>query len=121
MRKSCAVGFVPKKIFRGKESLGFVVGTVVFALLHQPSNLPSLLIYGGMSIVLSWTAYKTQRFGNVYLTSHDCEWGCFLFVGSCGDHESDIRDFCLRFLTIAYLFLLGKKMNAIVSIFFFLW
>lgn len=54
-------GIVPKKIFRGKENLGFVVGTVVFALLHQPSNLPSLLIYGVMSIVLSWTAYKTQR------------------------------------------------------------
>ena len=54
-------GIVPKKIFRGKENLGFVVGTMVFALLHQPSNLPSLLIYGGMSIVLSWTAYKTQR------------------------------------------------------------
>ena len=54
-------GIVPKKIFRGKENLGFIVGTIVFALLHQPSNLPSLLIYGGMSIVLSWTAYKTQR------------------------------------------------------------
>ena len=49
--------------FRAKDlaRLGFVVGTIVFALLHQPSNLPSLLIYGGMSIVLSWTAYKTQR------------------------------------------------------------
>ncbi|VJB42336.1 caax amino protease family protein [Streptococcus pneumoniae] len=52
---------IVKKIFRGKENLGFVVGTIVFALLHQPSNLPSLLIYGGMSTVLSWTAYKTQR------------------------------------------------------------
>ena len=54
-------GIIPKKVFRGKESWGFVVGTIVFALLHQPSNLSSLLIYGGMSIVLSWTAYKTQR------------------------------------------------------------
>ena len=27
-------GIVPKKIFRGKENLGFVVGTIVFALLH---------------------------------------------------------------------------------------
>ena len=32
-----------------------------------------------------------------------------LVAGSCGDHESDIRDHCLRFLTIAYLFLLGKR------------
>ncbi|HHG7761173.1 TPA: lysostaphin resistance A-like protein [Streptococcus pneumoniae] len=54
-------GIIPKKIFRGKENWGFVVGAIVFALLHQPSNLPSLLIYGGMSTVLSWTAYKTQR------------------------------------------------------------
>lgn len=41
--------------------MGFIVGMIVFALLHQPSNLPSLLIYGGMSTVLSWTVYKTQR------------------------------------------------------------
>ena len=54
-------GIIPKKIFRGKEKLGFVVGAIVFALLHTPTNLPSVLIYGGMSIVLSWTAYKTQR------------------------------------------------------------
>ena len=54
-------GIIPKKIFRGKEKLGFVVGAIVFALLHMPTNLPSLLIYGGMSTVLSWTAYKTQR------------------------------------------------------------
>lgn len=54
-------GIIPKKIFRGKEKLGFVVGAIVFALLHMPTNLPSLLIYGVMSIVLSWTAYKTQR------------------------------------------------------------
>lgn len=54
-------GIIPKKIFRGKEKLGFVVGAIVFALLHLPTNLPSLLIYGGMSTVLTWTVYKTQR------------------------------------------------------------
>lgn len=54
-------GIIPKKIFRGKEKLGFVVGAIVFALLHMPTNLPSLLIYGGMSTVLTWTAYKTER------------------------------------------------------------
>lgn len=54
-------GIIPKKIFRGKEKLGFVVGAIVFALLHLPTNLPSLLIYGGMSTVLTWTAYKTER------------------------------------------------------------
>ena len=54
-------GMIPKKIFRGKEKLGYIVGAVVFALLHLPTNLPSLLIYGGMSSVLTWTVYKTQR------------------------------------------------------------
>ena len=54
-------GIIPKKIFRGKEKLGFVVGAIVFALLHMPTNLPSVIIYGGMSTVLIWTAYKTER------------------------------------------------------------
>ena len=54
-------GIIPKKIFRGKETLGFVVGAIVFTLLHMPTNLPSVIIYGGMSTVLTWTAYKTER------------------------------------------------------------
>ena len=54
-------GIIPKKIFRGKEKLGFVVGAIVFALLHMPTNLPSVIICGGMSTVLTWTAYKTER------------------------------------------------------------
>lgn len=54
-------GIIPKKVFRGKEKLGFVVGAIVFALLHMPTNLPSVIIYGGMSTVLTWTAYKTER------------------------------------------------------------
>ena len=54
-------GIIPKKIFRGKEKLGFVVGAIVFALLHMPTNLPSVIIYGGMSTVLTWTAYKNGR------------------------------------------------------------
>ena len=54
-------GIIPKKIFRGKEKLGFVVGAIGFALLHMPTNLPSVIIYGGMSTVLTWTAYKTER------------------------------------------------------------
>ena len=54
-------GIIPKKIFRGKEKLGFVVGAIVFTWLHMPTNLPSVIIYGGMSTVLTWTAYKTER------------------------------------------------------------
>ncbi|VSY74389.1 caax amino protease family protein [Streptococcus pneumoniae] len=54
-------GIIPKKIFRGNENLGYIIGAIIFALLHLPTNLPSLLIYGGMSSVLTWTVYKTQR------------------------------------------------------------
>lgn len=54
-------GIIPQKIFRGKEKLGYLVGAIVFALLHMPTNLPSVIIYGGMSTVLTWTAYKTER------------------------------------------------------------
>ena len=54
-------GVIPKKLFRGKENVGYIVGATIFALLHLPTNLPSLLIYGGMSTVLTWTVYKTQR------------------------------------------------------------
>lgn len=54
-------GIIPKKIFIGNENLGYIIGAIVFALLHLPTNLPSLLIYGGMSSVLTWTVYKTQR------------------------------------------------------------
>ena len=54
-------GIIPKKIFRGKEKIGFVVGAIIFALLHTPTNLPSVIIYGGMSTVLTWTAYRTER------------------------------------------------------------
>ena len=54
-------GIIPQKIFRGREKLGFIVGAIVFALLHTPTNLPSVIIYGGMSTVLTWTAYKTER------------------------------------------------------------
>jgi len=41
--------------------LALIVGAIVFALLHTPTNLPSVIIYGGMSTVLTWTAYKTER------------------------------------------------------------
>lgn len=54
-------GMIPLKIFKGYEGLGYIVGGAIFALLHGPTNLPSLFIYGGMSFVLTWQAYKTRR------------------------------------------------------------
>ena len=54
-------GIIPTKLFQGYEKLGYVVGWLIFLLAHTPSNLPSFLIYGWMSAVLTWTAYRTRR------------------------------------------------------------
>ena len=54
-------GIIPTKLFQGYEKLGYVIGWFLFLLAHMPSNLPSFLIYGWMSAVLTWTAYRTRR------------------------------------------------------------
>ena len=54
-------GIIPTKLFQGYEKLGYVIGWFLFLLAHGPSNLPSFLIYGWMSAVLTWTAYRTRR------------------------------------------------------------
>ena len=54
-------GIIPTKLFQGHEKLGYVIGWFLFLLAHRPSNLPSFLIYGWMSAVLTWTAYRTRR------------------------------------------------------------
>lgn len=54
-------GIIPTKLFQGYEKLGYVIGWFLFLLAHVPSNLPSFLIYGWMSAVLTWTAYRTRR------------------------------------------------------------
>lgn len=54
-------GMIPLKIFKGREGLGYIVGGIIFALLHAPTNVASCFIYGGMSFVLTWQAYKTRR------------------------------------------------------------
>ena len=54
-------GIIPTKLFQGYEKLGYVIGWFLFLLAHVPSNLPSFLIYGWMSAVLTWTAYSTRR------------------------------------------------------------
>ena len=38
-----------------------LVGALVFAYLHTPSNLGSWIIYGGMSLILTWVAYRYKR------------------------------------------------------------
>ena len=54
-------GIIPTKLFQSYEKLGYVIGWFLFLLAHVPSNLPSFLIYGWMSAVLTWTAYRTRR------------------------------------------------------------
>ena len=54
-------GIIPTKLFQGYEKLGYVIGWFLFLLAHVPSNPPSFLIYGWMSAVLTWTAYRTRR------------------------------------------------------------
>ena len=54
-------GIIPTKLFQGCEKFGYVIGWLIFLLAHIPSNLPSFLIYGWMSAVLTWTAYRTRR------------------------------------------------------------
>ena len=84
MKKFCVVGLFQKRIFRGKEKLGFIVGAIVFALLHMPTNLPSVIIYGGMSTVLTWTAYKTERLEMSILLHMILNGIAFCFVGLIG-------------------------------------
>ena len=54
-------GIIPTKLFQGYEKFGYIIGWLIFLLAHRPSNLPSFLIYGWMSAVLTWTAYRTRR------------------------------------------------------------
>ena len=54
-------GIIPTKLFQGYEKFGYIIGWLIFLLAHTPSNLPSFLIYGWMSTVLTWTAYRTRR------------------------------------------------------------
>lgn len=54
-------GIIPTKLFEGYEKIGYIFGWLLFTIAHMPNNLPSFLIYGWMSAVLTWTAYRTKR------------------------------------------------------------
>lgn len=54
-------GIIPTKLFEGYEKIGYVLGWLLFTMAHIPTNPPSFLIYGWMSAVLTWTAYRTKR------------------------------------------------------------
>ena len=54
-------GIIPTKLVEGYEKIGYIFGWLLFTLAHLPTNPPSFLIYGWMSTVLTWTAYRTKR------------------------------------------------------------
>ena len=54
-------GIIPTKLFEGYEKIGYIFGWFLFTIAHIPNNLHSFLIYGWMSAVLTWTAYRTKR------------------------------------------------------------
>lgn len=54
-------GILPLKIFKGYEGWGYIVGGLLFALFHGPTNIMSFVIYGGSSVILTLLAYRTRR------------------------------------------------------------
>ena len=51
-------GIIPLK---GYESWGYIIGGLLFALFHGPTNIMSFVIYGGASVILTLLAYRTRR------------------------------------------------------------
>ena len=54
-------GIIPLKIFKGYESWGYIIGRLLFAIFHGPTNIMSFVIYGGASVILILLAYRTRR------------------------------------------------------------
>ena len=54
-------GIIPLKIFKGYESWGYIIGGLLFAIFHGPTNIMSFVIYGGASVILTLLACRTRR------------------------------------------------------------
>ena len=54
-------GILPLKIFKGYEGWGYIVGGLLFALFHGPTNIVSFVIYAVSSVILTLLAYRTRR------------------------------------------------------------
>ena len=52
---------IPRLIFRGAEPIGYLAGALFFTYLHGPSTLGEWVAYGGMSLILTWVAYRYKR------------------------------------------------------------
>lgn len=53
-------GVAAKHLFPTKEWLGLIVGSVLFALAHQPTNIGSALAYGILSSALAFVYWRTK-------------------------------------------------------------
>ena len=54
-------GIIPLKIFRGYEIWGYIIGGLLFAIFHGPTNIMSFVIYSGASVILTLLACQTRR------------------------------------------------------------
>ena len=52
---------IPRLIFRGAEPIGYLAGALFFTYLHGPGTLGEWVAYGGMSLILTWVAYRYKR------------------------------------------------------------
>ncbi|MBJ8326386.1 CPBP family intramembrane glutamic endopeptidase [Streptococcus pacificus] len=52
---------IPHYLFKNHQTVGLIVGGLLFALFHMPTNLGSFITYGVMSAVLTFVVYKTKR------------------------------------------------------------
>lgn len=61
-------GLIPDLFGERYRLLGHAFGTLIFAYLHNPTNLVSWMIYGGMGAVLAVIRYKTKHIEYSILT-----------------------------------------------------
>ncbi|GAB2022782.1 type II CAAX endopeptidase family protein [Pseudolactococcus yaeyamensis] len=56
-------GLVIGKLSPKYRWIGFLLSVILFALIHNPTNLGSWITYGGMGAILAFTYYKTNSLG----------------------------------------------------------
>lgn len=61
-------GLIPSLFCAKNQLWGYVLGTLVFAFLHGPTNIGSWIAYGGMGAVLAWIRYYSKHLEYSILT-----------------------------------------------------
>ena len=54
--------------FKPASKIGILVSSILFALVHTPTDIGSFIIYWGMGLALSWVYLRTGRFEAAVLT-----------------------------------------------------